>query len=111
MRLFFIALLIALLPLRNGVGDAMALGTQPKAVVAAGTHCADHAQAMEAAALEAAAMDHGQSCTDCQICHGVALPTTTLIAALGYIDHPAPTRVGVTFASATPALGIKPPIS
>lgn len=112
MRLFFIALLIALLPLRNGIGDVIALGLQTQAVAVASAHCADHTQATgHTQSLEAADTAHGQACSDCQMCHGVALPTTAPTLPLGHVDHPAPSRLGSAFASAAPALGFKPPIS
>ena len=111
MRLFFIALLIALLPLRNGIGDVMALGLPTQAVTVASAHCADHTQTMESASMDSADIDHGQACSDCQMCHGVALPTTATTILLNHVDHPAPSRLGSAFASAAPALGFKPPIS
>ena len=136
MRHLLLALMIALLPLRGWVGDAMAMemaartvASLPDASSAAQAHphaaCQgdDPVAASAASPAPAHAMAHtGQSagapitysdcgsCTTCEVCHSAAVVT-------GFPDMPAlPLPVAVpaarpaVFASAVPAPGFKPPI-
>ena len=129
MRHFFLILMIALLPLRGWVSDAMATGmaaagaqqTQQvatKSMVAslheaaeksapAAADCADHALGGEPHAPDA----HCDSCSACQACHTVALsPEAAAVAAV--FDLRIPPRAAIArFASAEAATGQKPPIS
>ena len=120
MRHFLIALMIALLPLRGWVGDAMAISMaglpdgQPAMVVKA---------VADAGHDHHAGMDHGDHADDdmatadahshsaCDVCNGpaMALPTPAVPAlamAHGVLAPPAE-----RFASTEPHRGIKPPIS
>lgn len=113
MRHLLIALVIALLPLRAWVGDAMAITMQMPAPAqemvsassAEAAPCADHATGESAAAP----MDHQHS--SCEVCHGPAMPLALQTAPLPQAVHgvlPTPTE---RFTSLLPQPGIKPPIS
>lgn len=133
MRVLFLALMIALLPLRGWVGDVMAVELAQPSPAAAhhapapdhGAHAPCHEGHGEAAHAHAPAVDATQaassdgehaagdcgSCTVCQICHSAALaavlpqlPAAVLAAALPASRQP-------LYASAERALGDKPPIS
>ncbi|MDP2032872.1 MAG: hypothetical protein Q8K29_05610 [Polaromonas sp.] len=139
MRHLVLALMIALLPIRGWVGDVMATEmAAPKAAqmqnatelvashahgTGAGGHfdhvsieshveppapdCAGHGAGASLPLADA----HCESCTVCQACHTVAL--SPLIPALhAAVAAPAlPRSPAAHFASATAALGQKPPIS
>jgi len=137
MRHFLLILMIALLPLRGWVSDAMATGmaaagaqqvatkamaaslhesveeanlllqTEMAQATSAAADCADHALGGELHAPDA----HCDSCSACQACHTVALsPEAAAVAAV--FDLRTPPRAAVAqFASAEAALGQKPPIS
>jgi hypothetical protein len=125
MRVLFMAMLIALLPLRGWVGDAMALqpgkhDVQPAAALTAVTDvqdCHDHAEAAGHGADQgghetgSAHADCG-SCSACQICHSPALAVAPP-AAFASPDMAAamPRFAPRPLASAEPAPDIKPPIS
>lgn len=139
MRHLILALMIVLLPLRGWVGDVMATEmASPRAVqlqnatkmVATHAHGAganghfDHTSAKPAAAQpvpdcvchgagesSSLADAHCESCTVCQACHTVALsPLVPFTPSV--IEPPAlPRSPAAHFASATAALGQKPPIS
>ena len=128
MRHFFLILMIALLPLRGWVSDAMATdmaaaGAQQtqqvatKSMVAslheavekttlAAADCADHALGAEPHAPDA----HCDSCSACQACHTVALSPEAAVAAVFNLRTP-PRAAVARFASAEAAPGQKPPIS
>ena len=134
MRTFFLALMIALLPLRGWVGDVMAmeLTAAPAdahhgvAVAAPTADCLErsaiaavhHGHAMHpmAAALPA---DAGQEashagdghCTLCQICHSVALAPVLLPLPAAVLPLAAPVASQLRYTSAERTLGDKPPIS
>lgn len=112
MRHLLIALVIALLPLRAWVGDAMAITMQMPAPThemvsassAEAAPCADHAMDELAAP-----MDHQHN--SCEVCHGPAMPLAVQMAQLPQAVHgvlPTPTE---RFTSSVPQPGIKPPIS
>lgn len=141
MRHLFIALLIALLPLRGWVGDAMATemvlaqvlmqqqgATKASAGLAPAVGESAHIDlnTLEAkAALTAAdcsshasggdsqaADAHCESCSACQVCHTVALSSAPAVAACATFNVGALPRTEVAqFTSAQAALGQKPPIS
>jgi len=134
MRHFVLALMIALLPLRGWVGDAMAMEMASStinlsaSVMASGTgsatgtlaaadsdtensvyiECSGHAGSQDS---DPNAAPQCKVCSDCQICHTVAL--TAVLEPLA----PAPQSAGRLpvatpfFASAERAPGFKPPIS
>ena len=115
MRIFWLALLMVLLPLRGWTGDVMATG-----MAAGETQSAAHAAQAMQGSPDCAGHDTGSSthadgacdsCSACQACHTLALlvPASSL----------APLQVGRTrapagadrFASADAAPDQKPPIS
>lgn len=121
MRHLLLALMIALLPLRAWVGDAMAVSmlghpgaTAVASAVAADAHapCPDHAvgvPALQDAAHDEAPSHHPHSA--CDVCNGPALvvaqhTAVSLPQAQALLAQPAE-----RFASAALAPGIKPPIS
>lgn len=137
MRTLLLALMIALLPIRGWLGDAMAIEmaqhTLPAAAVvaeeAAQAHCHE---AMEAGHGDHAGMDttahhdhedsstnsdHGTdhqgcgACTACQVCHTVALGGIPLIDIVHGAPQAPPAAHADRFASAEPVPGLKPPIS
>jgi len=134
MRVFSVALMIALLPLRGWVGDVMAmeLTTQSLAVhphAEASPHAAmpacheghaaqaqhhDHAMAVDA--MPPASPESGQaaadcgSCSVCQICHSVALAAVLPQLPAAVSSAAAPASGHTLYASAERALGYKPPI-
>jgi hypothetical protein len=130
MRHLLLALLIALLPLRAWVGDAMAVSmlAQPAANTAEQVHCQDHLgsapQAMAAqpshgahvmsAQSESTAdhqhpQDHPHSV--CDVCNGPALVLSLLLASHVPQAHTVLTPPAERFASVALQQGIKPPIS
>jgi len=138
MRHLFLIFMIALLPLRGWISDAMATGmvaTQVQQQIAAKvrvlhaheagvqahqdteTVVSDAAQTVadcsgHASGAEPHAADtHCDSCSVCQACHTVALsPTATDVTAVFNLSM-LPCAAVAQFASAETALGQKPPIS
>jgi hypothetical protein len=136
MRTLLLALMIALLPLRGWVGDAMALDMVAEALhtptdaiksVATGTHSTGHGDHFEAHhadctghAMAAAAPTHdtagahGANCAshaDCQLCHSVALAPLPLTLAPTALPVAMPPLALAGFVSAEPSRGFKPPIA
>jgi hypothetical protein len=131
MRHFLLALLIALLPLRGWMGDAMALAlvTHPdtvhSAVHAAAPPCAEHGAATEAShqghnAVADLAHEHPASGLQgdnvhqhkvCDVCNGPALALSILNPLTQYQQHSLQANQVVRFASTVLPKGIKPPIS
>ncbi len=139
MRRWLLVLMIALLPVRGWVGDAMAsemAGAQLNAINSivahadstratagfatqsgAESHADCHGQAALAAAPDDAAqpLEHSTqdcgSCTACQVCHTVALAAPDASATPVQRHHGTPPAAGQPFASAVLARGFKPPIS
>jgi hypothetical protein len=126
MRHLLFALLIALLPLRGWVGDAMAtqmaagqLEHQQMQTVdsAHAGHHAENAIHLQDCAEQAddgsthASGGHCETCAACQACHTVALSLagSGLMPVLSTHDLPRP--AAELFASADAALRKKPPIS
>lgn len=121
-RVYLILLLIALLPLRGWVIDAMAMQTLNTATVSASAtepiaHCDMHpdddAQAATSAQDTAAhpASPHSSTCTTCQFCHAATLLTyEPLLAALPLPQATPVARLPVP-TEAVSALALKPPIS
>ncbi|UUZ63211.1 hypothetical protein LP417_26705 [Polaromonas sp. P1-6] len=141
MRHLLLVLMIALLPLRGWVGDAMATSMtagqlqQQVATKIIATHAhqsaaQDHFN-HETAAPEAvhavaavpdctvdasddtshAAGTHCESCAACQACHTVALSPTAADVNAVFNLRTLPRAAVAQFASAEAALGQKPPIS
>ena len=140
MRHIIVALMIALLPLRAWVGDAMATEMASGAPahtqiatekVASSAHSAralvafDHKSSVQTPAEAAAdcaghgthapatdvAAAHCESCSACQACHIVALSPLVTHTDSFYKPPTLTHAPAAQFASAVAALGQKPPIS
>jgi hypothetical protein len=130
MRALFLALMIALLPLRGWVGDAVALDMLSAAFhaptnaiksVAANAHPADHGDQLDAhhadcaghsmTAAAATSDAHCASHADCQLCHSVALAPLPLRLAPTVLPVALPPLALAGFVSAEPSRGFKPPIA
>lgn len=130
MRRWFLILLIALLPIRGWVGDAMAgqmigqhLAAPNIAEVAVAEQaaslpehegCAGHAAGATQAPAEAPATDISAdcgTCTSCQVCHSVVIAPPSIDSGISPVRHRVAALPGMRFASAEPARGFKPPIS
>ena len=118
MRLFLLTLMIALLPLRGWMGDAMALERsapeqQTQIVASAHDDChsmQEHGGMHEAAPDSAHADDDCSSCNTCQICHSLAMATTLRPAQTAQVRLPQPSARARLHASADLSPGFKPPI-
>jgi hypothetical protein len=130
MRIFWLTLMVVLLPLRGWTGDAMATGmageqaqiTFHAAAHAKDTHEEDHAHHGQAIQTSPECAGHGseagtqadgvcESCSACHACHALALLVpANLLAPLPAGSTPASTGAD-RFASADAAPGQKPPIS
>jgi hypothetical protein len=141
MRTLLLALMIALLPIRGWLGDAMAVEMVRHSLPAAALLVSQQASSSGAMAAEAhcheamgadssmdamahAAGSHDSSsndndadhqgcgtCTACQVCHTVALGGMPLIDTVHSAPQAPPAAHAARFASAEPAPGLKPPIS
>jgi hypothetical protein len=116
MRTLVIALMIALLPLRGWVGDAMAAQTALP-VLQAHTHtdashvdCPLHGASAEAQIASDDGTDSTAGCVACQICHTVAMEAAPLRLAVLSLPRAVLASASSTFASAERALSVKPPI-
>ena len=124
MRHWFLVLLIALLPLRSGLADAMAMGLV--CPPAASTHVMadmdsdDHQQHQHhgdghqadapSQPTAASLCQDGSLCSACQICHSATAVPTELPLVLSEQARAAPAAALGGFASAERALVLKPPI-
>jgi len=136
MRTLLLALMIALLPIRGWLGDAMAVEmvrhSLPAASLVAETsaasmtadaHCheaMDTDSGMDTMAHHAGSHDDNGgadhqgcgTCTACQVCHTVALGGgMPLVDTVHSAPQAPPAARAARFASAEPAPGLKPPIS
>jgi len=141
MRTLLLALMIALLPIRGWLGDAMAVEMvrhslpsaslvaqeASPASVAAEAHCHEAMGAADDSGMDTMAhhheddgnssSDHGTAhqgcgtCTACQVCHTVALGGMPLVDIAHSAPQAPPAARAARFASAEPVLGLKPPIS
>lgn len=128
MRRWFVLLLIALLPLRGWVGEAMAGEMLGQHVAAASATQAQQAKAVlhdctghEAAASNGSDADKQQetqsasgdcpTCASCQVCSTVVLSMDTARVPAAAFGSTLVPRMGTRFASAEPAPAFKPPIS
>lgn len=127
MRHLLLALLVALLPLRGWVGDAMATGmlteqltaahaTAPNAADATGSESAAHKSSPaadchghEASAEESDSSQH--NCTACNLCHSVAFAPEFSEWQPTSVPAKPPLSGSRSYASADIAAGLKPPIS
>lgn len=125
MRRWFVLLMIALLPLRGWVGEAMAgemLG-QHLAVAAAAQAQLAQADPHDCMGHQLAAADGGTqqdtqsasgdcpTCASCQVCSSVVLSVDTARVPAPVFGSTLVPRMGTPFASAEPAPAFKPPIS
>lgn len=124
MRRYIVILMILLLPLRSWAGDLMAVLMTTQALSAASAsvvalqassdvnECAGHS-AVQSETPDTGAVEDGHcnTCVTCQICHSVALVNISLPS----LGEPAASHVRssspASFASATLADSVKPPIS
>lgn len=122
MRHFFIALMIALLPLRGWVGDAMAMSMWSPAQHAPAVSCHDTVAMPVTAAMTAphgsadhhpvaTADSHGQQHSSCDVCNGPALADAGMAHPAQPLEQPGQTLLVERFASSEPQRGHKPPIS
>ncbi|MEY4978162.1 MAG: hypothetical protein RLZZ352_432 [Pseudomonadota bacterium] len=129
MRHLLLALMIALLPLRAWVGDAMAVsmwGAVASPNAAAQAACPDHAHTSDTASAQQPA-EHGAQphAADsahtaqhsphphsvCDVCNGPVLPGVAQHSAAAAQVHARLTRPATRFASVALPQGTKPPIS
>lgn len=133
-RTLVLAFMIALLPVRGWLGDAMAVEMVKHSMPVAaametamaddgGTmaeHC--HASMGDGMRMSAQAGDHTTdhstpshdgcgTCTACQACHTVALGSVDVLNIAHAAPQAPPAAHAIHFASAEPAPGLKPPIS
>lgn len=138
MRLLLLALMIALLPLRAWVGDAMAVSmlghptaTAVAAASAAGPSCPDHTAPLASSPATGHAVDHsshgaGDHAAEapdpgqvqdhhlhsaCDVCNGPAIGAAQPNAAMATQVHAVLAHSAERFASFAPQQGTKPPIS
>lgn len=117
MRHLLLALMIALLPIRGWMGDAMAvamLAAPPHAMSQAASGdappCPDHAMGSDAADMqEGHGSEHAHK--SCDVCNGPAMVLTTPVVPALAPEHGALMPPAERFASSEPHRGIKPPIS
>ena len=115
MRSLVIALMIALLPLRGWVGDAMAqTAVTPPMQLGAHAAVSQHDCAVHSTGANVAqdnGTDQNDGCSVCQVCHTLALEAAAPVQAL---QDPARIVVSLAtpaFASAERAPSVKPPIA
>jgi len=123
----FLLLMIALLPLRGWIGDAMAAGMiahqvqadQRAAIVsqaqplhlAGHEDCIGHGSDLRADPASGDDSSGCPACVMCQACSAVALASFTEAGGALAIGQQLPTGIEPRFASADEARGFKPPIS
>lgn len=123
MRVLLLALMIALLPVRGWVGNAMAvdMAAQQAQQAAANAEsgieasampedCPMHAQASEAETSQADGA-HCNGCNTCELCLALASFTWPGLQPAAFTLHAEPLAGGTLFTSAERASGFKPPIS
>lgn len=126
MRHVLIAFLIALLPLRGWVGDAMAVSmltapdvahtgcaeqVAPPTLVTAPQAAASHDMAMQDAATAQAQDNGAQTHSACDVCNGAVMGLPTPLGVPARQAHPRLAPHTVWFASSEPQPGHKPPIA
>jgi hypothetical protein len=134
MRFLLLALMIALLPVRGWMGNAMAVDMASQAVAKAQktgsvvpasavadadasmpADCPMHAQSAD---QEAAVTDvpvigsvHCNACDTCELCLALATLTWPDLLPTAFTPHAAPLATGYRFSSADSFSSLKPPIS
>jgi hypothetical protein len=117
MHRIILILMLVLLPLRgwttDAMGSAMLMPVNPMPIAAqveanAHTDCLGHETNEE---VTAQGDDACPTCTLCQICHTVALSAPIITVSSAAMTFALPTTTLPRYASADPALRIKPPIS
>jgi hypothetical protein len=125
MRVWLLALMIALLPLRGWVGDAMALAAWPAAVASApesappchGEMAMPMVHHHDAHAADTAPLAHNSDgsehvgCNSCDICHGTVLGGHMAFAGMLQAPSAQPAPAHSRFASAVLPGQHKPPIA
>lgn len=125
MRVWLLALMIALLPLRGWVGDAMALAAWPAAAASAteqvppchGDMAATMVHGQDAHAVGTAPLSHDSDgsdhagCNSCDICHGTVLGGHVAFAGALQAPSAQPAPAHSRFASAVLPGQHKPPIA
>lgn len=124
MRVLLLILMVALLPLRAGLGDVMAMervwldtraDTRPAAQhdchEALGHSGADHMDHHTPASAPAENMQADHECSDCTVCHTAALPGMLPPPVQVPTGNAPPLARVVMHISAVPAPGLKPPIA
>jgi hypothetical protein len=131
MRFLLLALMIALLPVRGWMGNAMAVDMASQAVMKAQkagsqqdatltaedsmpADCPMHAQGAgtDAASPEVGSSggSHCNACDTCELCLALATSTWPDAAAVSFARHIAPLAMGYRFTSADSFSSFKPPI-
>jgi hypothetical protein len=117
MRHLLLALMIALLPLRGWIGDAMAMAmlaapahTMNQAAATDAAPCPDHALTSDGAGTQdGSTTDHAHK--SCDVCNGPAMALSALAVPNVTPVHGMLAPPAERFASSEPQRGIKPPIS
>jgi hypothetical protein len=134
MRFLLLALMIALLPVRGWMGNAMAVDMASQAVAKAQKtgsvspasavtdaeasmpeDCPMHAQPADKDAgstgAQVAGSVHCNACDTCELCLALATSTWREAATPAFTRHAAPLAAGYLFSSADSFSSFKPPIS
>jgi hypothetical protein len=134
MRFLLLALMIALLPVRGWMGNAMAVDMASQAVAKAyktgsavpasvvvdadasmPADCPMHAQPADTDASGAdaplAGSAHCNACDTCELCLALATSTWPDLLPTAFTRHAAPLAAGYRFSSADRFSSLKPPIS
>lgn len=123
MRVFLLILMVALLPLRAGLGNVMAVEiSRPDSTAharpATGHDChetqghvgTDHMGHHATASVSADNTQADHECSDCVVCHTAALPGTLRPPVLAAAGNTPPQSTALAPLSADPVPGLKPPI-
>jgi RNase P subunit RPR2 len=120
MRRFIFILMIALLPLRGWMGEAMATEMSAMYLIASqATNTMTTADINTDKSMsdcdmhKTVKLEHTQTkptCTHCQACHATGLVSTVQITSFNQVQYAQPLAQASQFASATIAHSQKPPI-
>jgi hypothetical protein len=126
MRLLLLVFMIALLPVRGWVSDAMAIDMAAQQMRMAqqapgepmAEDCPMNAQTSAVPSVDAP-VDASQAnetaspcnCNACDLCLALASLTFSRVAAVAFVPHAPPPASGTRFSSAERGLNLKPPIS
>lgn len=119
MRVWFVVLLMVLLPLRGWAGDAMAVSMAtdraPAAALVAAADChgaADHTHDQHGSQDSHQGHEgHGTAHLLCDVCNGPALTPAAMLAVGDARPHSLHIPSRVAFASEAPRRGVRPPIA